>query len=380
MRGRDKIERLWRLRLAPLEWPLWAMLTPLAALYGAASELRSRWWEHFAAHSPITTISVGNLTVGGNGKTPFTLFLAKALRERGYRIGIVSRGYGRRSESRPATLVADGGRILLDARDVGDEPAMMTHAFDGPIAVARRRIDGIRLLNDRAPLDAIILDDAFQHRRLRRDLDLVVVAARHGFGNGWILPAGPLRESLRALRRADAVILISDEEQNDAVFSHAQRAALDSSPPLHARVRPSMLIHSSGGIWSECPLDLAGRKVIAVSGLASPAGFAAMIATLGAHMTKAFEFPDHHAYTAQDWNAIQSAAHDADCVVTTEKDLVKLEAFSPAGTSLYALRLEIVMKPTDEARLLDLAIGCIKAALSGTATTRPAAIASATGE
>ncbi len=287
------------------------------------------------------------------------LFLANALQARSYRIGIVSRGYGRRSESRPAVLVSDGGQILTDSHDAGDEPVMMAHRFDGPIAVARRRIDGIRLLTDRAPLDAIILDDAFQHRRLCRDLDLVVVAARNGFGNGWMLPAGPLREPLNALRRAAAVILISDED-GAATFSSAQRAALDSRPLFHAHARPSALITSAGGIWSERPLDMMGRKVVAVSGLAHPAGFTAMVATLGAQIVKAFEFPDHHTYTARDWSAIQAAAKNADHVITTEKDLVKLEAFSPALASMYALRLEITLDPAEGARLLELAVDCIE--------------------
>jgi tetraacyldisaccharide 4'-kinase len=359
MRGRPKIERLWRSDLDPIERPLWLMLTPLAALYGAASELRSLWWNHFAERSPLTTISVGNLSVGGNGKTPFTLFLAKALQARGYRIGIVSRGYGRRAENRHAMLVADRGKILLDSYEAGDEPAMMAHRFDGPIAVARRRIDGIRLLNDREPLDAIILDDAFQHRRLHRDLDLVVVAARSGFGNGWILPAGPLREPLDALGRAAAVILIADVEGPATALSSMERAAIDRRPLFRAHVHPSALISSSGGIWSAGPLDLMHRKVIAVSGVANPAGFIAMLAKLGAVIVKAFEFPDHHAYTAHDWIAIQAAAKDADHVITTEKDLVKLEAFSPALASMYALRLEITLDPADEARLLELATDCI---------------------
>jgi tetraacyldisaccharide 4'-kinase len=233
-----------------------------------------------ARHAGVTTISVGNLTVGGNGKTPFTLFLATRLRAQGLSVGIVSRGWGRRGSG--AQLVSDGTRILLGPDEAGDEPVMMAKCFDGPIAVARRRIDAIKLLAERFPLDAVILDDGFQHVRLKRDLDLVLVNGTRGIGNGWVLPAGPMREPLAALRRADATIVMGPDEHRDDSLNTVMRHVLHDKPDLlrdkpilRAMIRPRNLVHAEREGWRESPLALAGRRVVAVSGLADASGFGA---------------------------------------------------------------------------------------------------------
>jgi len=309
-----------------------------------------------ARHAGVTTISVGNLTVGGNGKTPFTLFLATRLRAQGLSVGIVSRGWGRRGSG--AQLVSDGTRILLGPDVAGDEPVMMAKCFDGPIAVARRRIDAITLLARRFPLDAVILDDGFQHLRLKRDLDLVLVSAARGFGNKRVLPAGPMREPLTALRRADAVIVMGPDEHCDDSLNTVMRHVLHDKPDLlrdnpilRAMIRPRNLVHAEREGWRETPLALAGRRVIAVSGLADASGFHAMLRELGANLVRTIEYPDHHDYGPGDWENITAAASGAEMVVTTEKDLVKLERFSSHGLSLYALRLEVSMDERDEGRL-----------------------------
>jgi tetraacyldisaccharide 4'-kinase len=302
-----------------------------------------------ARHAGVTTISVGNLTVGGNGKTPFTLFLASRLRAQGLNVGIVSRGWGRRGSG--AQLVSDGARILLGPDVAGDEPVMMAKPFDGPIAVARRRIDAIRMLAQRLPLDAVILDDGFQHMRLKRDLDFVLVNAARGFGNGWILPAGPMREPLAALRRADAVIVVGPGDHCDDSLNTAMRDVLRDKPILQAMIRPRNLVHAEHEGWRETPLALVDRRVIAVSGLADASGFHAMLRELGANLVRAIEYPDHHDYGPADWENIVRAASSAEMLVTTEKDLVKLERFSSHGLSLYALRLEVSMDERDEGRL-----------------------------
>jgi tetraacyldisaccharide 4'-kinase len=349
---RPAIQRLWRRELPPRYQPLWAALTPAAAIYAAALAVRERWWRMMARAADVTTVSIGNLTVGGNGKTPFTLFLASRLSERGHRVGIVSRGFGRASSTSHAALVSDGTHIFLNPREAGDEPVMMARTFAGPIAVARRRLDGISLLRECAPIDIVLLDDAFQHLRLRRDLDLLLVAESRGFGNGWILPAGPLREPLSAIRRAGAVILVASAEAGVSALSRTDRALLESKQVMRAPLSARSLVRAEQGEWRESEIALAGRRVAAVSGLADPAGFHAMVRALGARVTTVLDYPDHYDYGPHDWENIQQAASGVELVLTTEKDLVKLERFSSLGVPLYALRLEVVMAEHDEARLL----------------------------
>jgi tetraacyldisaccharide 4'-kinase len=350
------IARLWRRDLPRRYWPVWAVLTPISGIYAGVLGLRSRWWHRMAQHVDIPTISVGNLTAGGNGKTPFTLFLASHLMARGFNVGIVSRGYGRNERREPAALVSDGTRILMSPRAAGDESVMMAKSFAGQIVVARRRIDGVRLLIERAPVDVVLLDDGFQHLRLRRDLDLLLVNESLGFGNRWILPAGPLREPLTAVGRADAVVLVRSTGMDGTSLGAADRAALESRPIVRATLVPRSLVRSEAGNWRESPLEVAGKRVLAVSGIADPERFHSMIRVTGAKIAGTFDYPDHHDYGPADWENILAGARAAELVLTTEKDLVKLERFSSAPVSLYALRVEIVIDQHDEARLFDLVL------------------------
>jgi tetraacyldisaccharide 4'-kinase len=363
MRGREtihrrsRIEELW---FGKLRWGQRAMvagLLPAALAYRAGQTVRNAWWRFAKRRVPARTISVGNLTVGGNGKTPFTLFLASRLQAHGLSVGIVSRGFGRSQEG-PAALVSDGAAIKLTAEQAGDEPVMMAKSFRGPIVVARRRIDGIRLLSELANPDVIVLDDAFQHRALARDVDLVLINRERGFGNGHLLPAGPMREPLRAIRRATAAILISSgiPDRPNAITSR-QMNAISRVPTLEATLRPKALVRYERGNWLEAPIAMAGRHVLAVSGLADPSGFYAMLHEIDTDLIGVLEYPDHHVYNSSDWQTILKAAADADMVLTTEKDLVKLEKFPFARDSLYALRLEVVMSAEDAARLDKIVIG-----------------------
>ena len=351
-RSRSLIERLWQRPLPARLWPLWAALTPAAALYAGALAVRERWWRSHASGAGVTTISVGNLTVGGNGKTPFTLFLASRLHAHRLAVAIISRGWGGTSDA--AALVSDGRSILMSPRAAGDEPVMMAKSFAGPIAVARRRIDAARLLSARGHFDVFILDDGFQHLRLRRDLNLLLVNAARGFGNGWVLPAGPLRERRDGVARADAIVLIHAGAAHQAALTAADLALPEQTPIVRASIRPRALVHADAAGWHESPLALAGRRIVAVSGLADPAGFHAMLGELGATLVATLDFPDHHDYSPHDLENILSAARRADQIVTTEKDLVKIERFPVPDISLYALRLEVSMDADDEARLFDL--------------------------
>ena len=358
---RHRIERLWRNDLPLSHWPLWTALMPLAAVYRAALTMRTRWWRRMGQDAGVPTVSVGNLTVGGNGKTPFTLFLAARLLQRGLRVGIASRGYGRKAQTGEAALVSDGTRVLMCALKAGDEPAMMAKRFAGPIAVARRRIDAIHLVKACEALDLVIVDDGFQHVRLRRDLDLLLVNAARGLGNGWILPAGPMREPRSAIGRADAIVMMSSLDFAQHSPCLKETAILASRPTLHAALRPRALVGIEQGKWRDSPLDIAGRRVLAVSGIADPSGFHAMIGRLGADIAGTLDYPDHYDYGPADWENILAAARTAELVLTTEKDLVKLERFALASVALFALAIEVVIEPEDEARLLEMVMRCVRA-------------------
>lgn len=271
---------------------------------------------------------------------------------RGLAVAIISRGWGGTSET--AALVSDGQNILMSPRAAGDEPVMMAKSFAGPIAIARRRIDAVRLLSAGRHFDAFILDDGFQHRRLRRDLDLILINAARGFGNGWVLPAGPLREPRNAISRAGAIVLIDSGGRRTPSLTASDLVLPEPLPIIHASIRPQVLVRADASGWHEYPLMLAGRRVVAVSGLADAAGFHAMLADLGATLVATFDFPDHYDYRPHDVEEILSAARRTDYIVTTEKDLVKLERFPLADVSLYALRLEVAMDAGDEAQLFDL--------------------------
>ena len=331
----------------------WIAAAPLSVAYAGLLAARAAWWKRFARTPPLPTVSVGNLTVGGNGKTPFTLFLATRLRQRGIRAAIVSRGY-RGHGFRNARLVSDGQHIAMTPREAGDEPVMMAKSFDGPLAVARRRIDAINLLAANGLADAVVLDDGFQHVRLRRDFNLLLINQSLGFGNGWLLPAGPLREPMSAIQRADALVLIESPGGARNSIDLAAQDIVQGKRILHARLEPSALTYSEDGNWREAPLMLERRRVMAVSGIANSAGFHAMIGLLGANLLWTLNYPDHYDYRPRDWDNILVRARHAEMLITTEKDLVKLERFATPEISLYALRLNVRMDEDEERQLLGL--------------------------
>jgi len=357
--GRSRVEPYWSPKLGGRRTLAWLPLAAAAGVVRPAIAVRNLWWRRMARDSPIPAISIGNLTVGGSSKTPFTLFLANHLQQIGFAVGIVSRGWRRAAPGRPL-IAADRGQLETTIQSAGDEPAMMARAFGGPIAVARRRIDAIRLLAGRGPLDVVVLDDGFQHTRLKRAVDLLLVSRERGLGNGWMLPAGPLRDPLRAARRADAVILVTSNAAEPSALTPAQMARLERQLLLRATIRPRAMVYSESGKWRETAPEFARRRTLAVSGLADSSGFYAMLHELNADLIATLEFPDHHAYSQADWQMISTAARAAEIIVTTEKDLIKLERFPFARDSLYALRLEVSMADDQVQQLDELILSRVK--------------------
>lgn len=324
-----------------------ALLLP-SFLYRGAVWGRNRLYDAGllpAARLSWPVVAIGNLTVGGSGKTPIASYLAGALLARGVSIGIASRGYGR-SGSEPR-LVSDGRRLLAGARAAGDEPVLLARTHPrAAVAVAADRGAAARLLPELPPPRALLLDDAFQHRAVKRDVNLLLVDAGAPFGNGRILPLGPLREPLSGLRRADALVVT----RGDGSCPEALREALErhhpKAPVFHARIVPNRL-EAAGG--EPLPLDrLRGRPIFAFSGIAGPARFEDDLRRLGANVVGSRSFRDHHAYVAADLAAIvaDARAAGAEALVTTAKDRVRLEEPLPAATlPLYVLGIEVSFPP-----------------------------------
>ncbi len=291
-----------------------------------------------AARVGARTICVGNLTVGGSGKTPLVAHLAEGLSRRGHSVAIVSRGYGGSHAGEPARVAE------LDPARYGDEPVMLAAQLpSASVIVGADRVASARFAVERGAT-LLILDDGFQHRRLARDLDLVVVDGGRGFGNGHLLPRGPLREPPSALKRA-ALVLVKRAPEGDPwqeLIHHGIRDLAEGVPVRRFALAPRALRDAAG---RESPLtSLRGETAVTVAGIGNPGAFVAAVERLGARVLESLTFPDHHAYTHADAARIAAVARarDARRIVTTAKDLVKLSGVLDVPT-LAALEVGVVL-------------------------------------
>jgi len=285
--------RHWRSRGA-IAWLLW----PASLVFGVMVFLRRLFFRLrlFKSHSAgIPVIVVGNLTAGGSGKTPLVLRVAEILKEHGWKPGIVSRGYlGSAQQPRAATIAADPA-------EVGDEPILLARRSGCPVWVAPERIAACRALRAENPeCNVIVTDDGLQHYALRRDIEICVVDGR-GFGNGFLQPAGPLREPRSRLRSVDAVVV------------HGAKGVQGYAMTLEG----DQLVRMTDARALRPAKSFAGQRVHAVAGIGDPKRFFLQLARFGIKLVP-HPFPDHHAFRAEDF-----AFGDSDPVVMTEKDAVK---------------------------------------------------------
>jgi tetraacyldisaccharide 4'-kinase len=307
-------------------------------------------------------ISVGNVTVGGAGKTPCVAFLARFLRGEGYEVAILSRGYKR--ESRGRVEVSNGKEILCGPNESGDEPFLLAKSCPGArVVVDRDRYAAGKWLEERRRISAFILDDGYQHLRLARDLNLLLIDASDPPDQAKMIPFGRLREPITAMRRADAVIVTrSDQPFNRPAIENAiRRFARADTPIFYARHKMTELIRldGAGGV---SPADFARKRVAAVSGVARPDRFGADLERLGMEIALRRDFEDHHRYTREELSEIVERAREAraDAVITTEKDAANLPA-GFAGSSappIFAARIEFACE--NEWALKDLALRAIR--------------------
>ncbi|MBY0231749.1 MAG: tetraacyldisaccharide 4'-kinase [Gemmataceae bacterium] len=293
--------------------------------YGLAVRLRNAaysWGWLRVERAPVPVISVGNLTAGGTGKTPFVEWVCRLLREDRL-VAILSRGYGAHDEA------------LVLEENLPDVPH-----FQGPdrAALARAAVE-------ECESQALVLDDGFQHRRLHRDLDLVLIDATDPWGGGHLLPRGLLREPVSGLRRAHAVVLTrTDQVETHRLADLRKALARWGKPVAEAVHRPSSLVGVSGG----SPLsDLAGRSVAGFCGLGNPEAFRRTLEGLGTMIADFRAYPDHHPYTREDVDDLgrwARAQPEGAWLVTTQKDLVKLRVESLGGRQLRAVRIEMEIR------------------------------------
>ena len=314
----ERLQHHWY-RLSPLH----LLLFPLSLIFRALTAMRRFLYRSgmlASAKLPVPVVVVGNISVGGTGKTPLTLWLTQQLIENGWHPGIVSRGYTKTkvSQKTPREVSFDDA-----ANVVGDEPLLMAQRSLCPVWIGRDRpAAGLALLQAHPECDIILSDDGLQHYRLHRDAEIVVVDGARRFGNGLLLPAGPLREPVSRLRQADAVV-INGGQAGDGQFAMSLNGSL-----FYNLLNPGTVL-SAG--------ELAGQRLHALAGIGHPQRFFAHLEHLGLTVQQ-HAFPDHHHYSATDL-----AFDDADAVLMTEKDAVKCAAF--ATEKCWVLRVDAQVSP-----------------------------------
>ncbi len=323
-----------------LATPLRFLFIPLSWLYGASVWIRNRLYALglFKARTlPCRVISVGNIVVGGTGKTPAVITIASHLQKQGRRVAILLRGYKRQSREK-VTIVSDGKRVCASLRESGDEAYMMaTHLSGIPIVVSSQRYQAGRVALEHFEVDVLLLDDGFQHRQLARDVDILTVPTERPFGDSVkLLPAGTLRESPTALRRADIILLTRTETAN--ISLHAKEIVKRFAPNaliLESVHQPVYLYPLAANKSTQktntraAAKALEGKRILAVCGIGNPDAFVATLMRCSAKNVELLAYPDHHVYTEADLGQMGRTfqATQADLIVTTQKDEGKLEPF-----------------------------------------------------
>ena len=338
---------------------LLALLIPLSWMYRIIVELRGWLYDLRLLKPkrlPRPVISVGNIVAGGTGKTPAVIWMAKALRQEGVSVAILLRGYGRQSEQ-SVGIVSDGKEAFMSVEASGDEAAMITSELSMALAHCGKKkpastfvligkdryaagIQAIRSGN----VEALILDDGFQHRKLARNLEIVTIDATQPFGTGKLLPAGTLREPASALRRAD-LILITRIDLIESPFQIRKtiEKLAPGTPIVESCHQPTELYRLGTNEKFEFHL-LKGKRLLAVCGIGNPKAFADTLRRCQPKCVKLLAFPDHHRYTQKDMCQIQDCANQtqADLIVTTRKDEQKL-LFISEGMQIFVLAVELVI-------------------------------------
>src|SRR5579863_3942240 len=324
---------------------------PLAAGFRIGVALRTAaykrgWLATRRLNRPV--VSVGNLSVGGTGKTPFVAFLAERLMARGLKPGILTRGYGRRSGADLIAIDPGSGRAPA-AREVGDEPALLARKLPQvPIIVCADRYRAGRLAEDKFKVDVHILDDGFQHFALARDVDIVLLDVTQQLSDRELLPAGRLREPMSALTRAQCVVLTRSQLADPGPTEERVRKIDSKAGIFHCSTKLQGVMDISSGKISALQAALEG-PAYAFCGVGNPAAFFADLAEWGFSVTARAEYPDHHVYKPDEINRLVANARKAGAkaLLTTEKDVLNFPQMKKNGIPVFACVIQAEIREAD---------------------------------
>lgn len=332
---------------------LFSLGRPVAPLYAALMNVRATCYQKgiFTSHTlPVPVISVGNLTMGGSGKTPLVIYIARLLSEIGYKPAVISRGYRGNSRGK-INIVSDGSKILMTSDQCGDEPYLVARSLsDVVVATGKRRLYPSKEVISRYGCDCIILDDGFQHLSIVRDIDLVLFDVDHFAGNSRVFPGGELREPVSALGRATAFILTGTTSRNTDRAKQCEKLLLDRFPTipiyrLSRRFAHVVKYTGAGNDFSEdiIQLDDVPKDLLCFCGIALPERFYKSLEEHGICCIGRKTFGDHHAFTEKDINSLVLEARKtgASGLITTGKDITKIRAQWAGNTPVYTPHLEI---------------------------------------
>lgn len=316
---------------------LFPILYPLSLLFRTAVALRNLFFDldiFSQTKVDAKVISVGNLSVGGTGKTPLILYLTELPSLTEKKIAVVTRGYGRSSNSAKLYLPSD---TISNWQDSGDEPFLLKKRdYNLTISVDSDRVQGALKAIEMGNSELLLLDDGFQHRAIKRDLDIVIIEEPKNYLNRFLLPAGRLREPLNSLKRADIVVFMGSEKDSAFINEYLNPAALlcggEKEPHSLVKLNSNEELNLS---------ELTGKKLTAFCGLGNPDGFLSTLSSFDPSFVELLKYPDHHIYSEKDLAKIKNdfLSSDSDYLITTGKDALKLPSNFLTGIDVYELRI-----------------------------------------
>ena len=329
------------------------LLFPLllaSLLYRCAVQLRYRLYKRGIFQSkelPCKVISVGNISLGGSGKTPTTHYIANLLKENQIRVAVLSRGYKSKANN-STNIVSDGNRVLLSPMEAGDEPYMLAKRLNGiPVLTSKDRYHIGKYAIEYFKSMVLILDDGFQHIRLKRDLDILLIDSNTLNNRNYLFPRGILREPVKSIKRADICLITKVKDENEYEnLSRKIRDIKEGAKIFYGYFKAEGLIDSNG---ENKGLDyLRGKRVLAFSGIANPQHFIALLKEQGATVVEELIFPDHHWYSSDDYNKIERISKALDFSVTTEKDIMKMDSSFFHKVKAFALTIGLCIDREEE--------------------------------